>query len=203
MEMAESGTPVGPTAEIDVAAPPSPARDAGEEEQVPQGSGDHARSPAGSPQATGGGLPRVGLKLEAGSSPSQAPWTLARGGSSLSGARRSSAFRLACSALDGLETQLALEEAELGHVRAELERARVRLLETMERCRHGDETSWACCEEALNFAKEVRESAAREAEEVLAPVTAERRAAAENRAAAAADRAAMKAALATREAKII
>ena len=36
-----------------------------------------------------------------------------------------------------------------------------------------------CPEEALRFAKEVRESAAREAEEVLAPVTAERRAAAD------------------------
>ena len=97
-----------------------------------------------------------------------------RGSSSLSGARRSSAFRLARSTLDGLETQLALEEAELGRVRAELERARVRLLETVERCRQGDETSRARREEALNFAKEVRESAAREAEEVLAPVTAER-----------------------------
>ena len=46
-------------------------------------------------------------------------------------------------------------------------------------------------------------SAAREAEEVLAPVTAERRAAVEDRAAAAADRAATEAALVTREAKII
>ena len=123
MEMAESGTPAGPTAEVDAAAPPSPARDTGEEERSPQESGDHARTPAGSPQATGGDSPRVGLELETGSAPSPVPWTLARGGSSLSGATRSSAFRLARSALVGLETQLALEEAELGHVRAELERA--------------------------------------------------------------------------------
>ena len=32
METAESGTPAGPTIEMDAAAPPSPARDAGEEE---------------------------------------------------------------------------------------------------------------------------------------------------------------------------
>ena len=143
METAESGTLAGPTAEIDAAAPPSSARDAAEEEQAPQESGDHARTPAGSPQATGGDSPRAGLELEARSVPSQVPWTLAPGGSSLSGARRSSAFRLARSALDGLETQLALEEAELGRVRVELERARVRLLETVERCRQGDETSRA------------------------------------------------------------
>ena len=143
METAEDGTPAGSAAETDVAAPPSPARDAGEDEQVPQGSGDHARTPAGSPQATGGDSPRAGFELEAGSAPSQAPWTLARGGSSLSGARRSSAFRYARSALDGLEAQLAQEEAELNRVRAELERARVRLLETVERCRQGDEVSRA------------------------------------------------------------
>ena len=47
-------------------------------------------------------------------------------------------------------------------VRAELERARLRLLETVERCRQGDELSHARREEALRFAKEVRESAARE-----------------------------------------
>ena len=58
-------------------------------------------------------------------------------------------------------------------------------------------------EEALRFAKEVRESVAREAEETLAPVIAERRAAAEDRAAAAADCTATEAALTTREAKIV
>ena len=118
-----------------MAAPPSPARDVGKEEQTPQWSGDRARTPAGSPQATGENSPRAGFELEARSVPSQAPWTLARGRSSLRGARRSSAFRLARRALDGLESQLALEEAELGRVHAELERARVRLLETVERCR--------------------------------------------------------------------
>ena len=45
----------------------------------------------------------------------------------MSRARRSSAFSFARSALDGLEAQLALEEAELSSVRTELERARVRL----------------------------------------------------------------------------
>ena len=122
LETAESGTLAGPSVEMDMAAPSSPARDAGEEEQAPQGSGARARTPAGSPQATREGSPRPGFELEAGSAPSQVPWTMARGGSSLSGARRSSAFRLARSALDGLESQLALEEAELGRVRAELER---------------------------------------------------------------------------------
>ena len=102
METAESGTPAGPTIEMDAAAPPSPAREAGEE-QAPQGSGAHTRTPAGSPQATGGDNPRAGLELEAGSAPSQAPWTLAHGGSTLSGARRRSAFRFARSVLDGLE----------------------------------------------------------------------------------------------------
>ena len=114
METVESGTPAVPTAEADVEvvttpagqdadAPHNPARDAREEEPAPQGSGAHARTPARSPQASGGDGPREGLELEAGSASSQAPWTLARGGSSLSGARRSSAFRFARSALDGLE----------------------------------------------------------------------------------------------------
>ena len=40
-----------------------------------------------------------------------------RGGSSLSGVQRSSTFRFAYSALDGLEAQLASEEAELNLVR--------------------------------------------------------------------------------------
>ena len=53
-------------------------------------------------------------------------------------------------------------------------------------------------EEALRFAKEVRET-----EETLAPVQAEHTAAAEDRTAAAADRAATEAAIVTREAKII
>ena len=53
---------------------------------------------------------------------------------------------------------------------AELERARVRLLETVERCRQGDEASRVQSEEARRFAKEVRESAIREAEETLATV---------------------------------
>ena len=74
----------------------------------------------------------------------------------MSGARRSSAFSFACSALDGLEAQLALEEAELNSVRAKLERAWVRLLETMESCRQGDEASRVQREEARRFAKEVR-----------------------------------------------
>ena len=129
--------------------------------------------------------------------------TLARGGSSLSGARRSSAFRFTRNALDGLEAQLALEEAELNRVRVELKRARVRLLETLERCRHGDEASRAQREEAHRFAKKVRESVIHEAEEMQATVQAERSAAVEDRAAAAADHAATEAALTTREARIV
>ena len=100
-------------------------------------------------------------------------------------------------------SQLASEEAELNSVRAELERARAHLLETMERCHHGDEAARAQREEALRFAKEVRERAAREAEETLGPMQAEHTTAANDRAIAAADHAATEAALATREAKII
>ena len=123
--------------------------------------------------------------------------------SSLSRARRSSAFRFTRSALDGLEAQLALEEAELSNVRAELERVRIRLLETVERCPLGDEASRTRREEALRFAKEVRESAVHEAVETLGTVTAERRATADDRVAAAADRASTEAALTTHDARIV
>ena len=135
--------------------------------------------------------------------PHQASWTLVRVGTGLSGAWHSSAFQFACSALDGLEAQLASEEYELNNVRVELERAPVRLLEMVECCRQGDGAAHAQREEAHRFAEEVCKSAAREAEELLAPVQAERSALAEDRAAAAADRAATEAALATREAKIV
>ena len=134
-----------------------------------------------SPLASAGNGPSGGLEIEAGNSaPRQAPWTLACGGTSLSGARRSSAFSFARSALDGLEAQLALEEAELNSVRAELERAWVRLLETVERCCQGDESSCGQSEEARCFAKEVCESAIREAEETLSTVQAERSVVAED-----------------------
>ena len=119
----------------------SPAPEAHEEEAVPQGGDAHISMPARSPHASVGDGPSKGLELEAGSAPPQATWNLARGGSSLSGARRSSAFRFARSALDGLEAQLAQEEAKLNSVRTELERARVRHLETVERSRQGDEAS--------------------------------------------------------------
>ena len=69
-------------------------------------------------------------------------FTLVLGGASLSGVRRSSAFRLAHSALDLLEAQLP-SEAELNRVRAELERARVRLTKTVERRRHNNEAARA------------------------------------------------------------
>ena len=59
----------------DAAAPHSPARDAREEENAPQGSGAHVHTPVRSPQASGGDGLREGLELEAGSVPSQAPWT--------------------------------------------------------------------------------------------------------------------------------
>ena len=157
-----------------------------------------------SPQASTGDGPSGGPGATAGeSTPHHAPWTLVRGGTGLSGARCSSVFRFAHSTLDRLEAQLATEEAELNSVRAELEQARARLLETVERCRHGDEAARAQREEVLRFAKEVRDSAAREAEETLAPVLAERSAAIEDRATAIADRAATEAVLAMREAKII
>ena len=113
----------------------------------------------------------------------------------MSGARQSSALSFARSALDGLEAQLALEEAELNSVCAELGRERVRHLETMEHCRQGDEVSRVQREEARRFAKEVRESAIREAEETLSTVQAECSAAAEDRAAATAVRATTEAVL--------
>ena len=97
-------------------------------------------------------------------------WALVQGGRNWSGTRRSSAFRLAKDALDGLEAQLALEEAELARKYDELEKAWARFFETVERCRHGDEAMQAQREEALHFAKEVRESAVREAQETLEPL---------------------------------
>ena len=113
------------------------------EEEAPQEGNAHDSTPASShvrsPQASAGNGPSEGLETEVGSAPRQAPWTLARGGSSLSGARQSSAFSFARSALDGIEAQLALEEAELNNIHAELERVRDRLLETVERYRQCDE----------------------------------------------------------------
>ena len=88
--------------------------------------------PSGGPGATVGD-----------STPRQAPWTLVPGVTGLSGAQCSSAFQFARNALDMLEAQLASEEAELNNMRAELEQARVRLLETVERCRQGDEAARA------------------------------------------------------------
>ena len=119
-------------------------------------------SPRPSHQAKAEDDPSVGAEASAeGSTPRRSTWTLVLGGTSLSGARRSSAFQLARCTLDGLEVQLALEEAEINRVRDELERARVRLTDTVERCHHHNEAACAPHEEALCFAKEVRESAAR------------------------------------------
>ena len=163
--MVESGTPEEPSAEAEVetttaptgqgsAGQQSPDPEAHGEEEAPRGGGARDSTPARSPQASAGNGPHEGLEIEAGNpAPRHAPWTLARGGSSLSGARRSSAFSFVRSALDGLEAQLALEEAELNSVRVELERAWVWLLETVERCRQGDEASQAEREEARRFAK--------------------------------------------------
>ena len=98
---------------------------------------------------------------------------LVLGGKSWSGARRGSTFRLARGALDGLAAQLALEEAELAREYDELERAWTRFFEVVEQRRHDNEAMLARREEALRFAKEVRESAVREAEETLEPLQAE------------------------------
>ena len=114
LETAESGNPAGSPAEAGAAAPPSPPRDVVEEDGAPQANDVRACTPARSPQAAGGDSPMGGFELEAGSAPPRTPWTLVRGESSLSGARRSSAFSFARSALDGLEAQLVQEEAAPG-----------------------------------------------------------------------------------------
>ena len=151
--------------------------------------------PRKSTQASAGDGPSDGPGTDTGDSTScQAPWVLVHGGTSLSSARRSSAFRFARNALDGREAHLGTEEAELNLMRAELERARERLVETVE-----------CCGSVLSrrFAREVHQSAILEAEETMASVQAECSTAAEDHAAAVADRAATEAALATREVKIV
>ena len=68
---------------------------------------------------------------------------LVLGGRSWSGARRSSVFRLARGALDGLEAQLALEEAELAREYDELEKAWTRFFEIVEHRRHDNEAMQA------------------------------------------------------------
>jgi len=134
-----------------------------------------------------------------------------------SSARRGAAFRLARDSLDGLEAHLALEEAALAQKYEDLAQAQALFHETVERRRQSDQAMQAQREEALRFAKEVREGAVREAEELLEPLQAERQAAAEDltaamaeRQAAALERVAVEATLASRseelaalEAKII
>ena len=117
-ETVESGTLEEPSAEMGVekatiptgqgtAELQGPAPEARKEEATPQGGDAHISTPTRSPQASAGNGPSGSLELEVGSAPPQATWTLARGGSSLSGARRSSTFSFTHSALDGLEAQLA------------------------------------------------------------------------------------------------
>ena len=122
------------------------------------------------------------------SAPRGGSWALVLGGRDWSGVRRSSAFSLARGALDGLEAQLALEEAALAREYDELERAWTSFFEVVEQRRHDNEAMQAQREEVLRFAKEVRESAVREAQETLEPLQAERQAAADDREAAVAER---------------
>ena len=93
LETAENRNLAGSSAEAGAAAPPSPPRVVAEEDGAPQASGDRAHTAASSPRAAGGDSPRGGFELEAGSAPSWTPWTLVRGESSLSGARRRSEER--------------------------------------------------------------------------------------------------------------
>ena len=106
-ETAESGTSEEPSAEMDVEAATipagqgaaellGPAPDAREGEVALQGGDGHISTPTRSPQASAGNGPSEGLEPEAGSAPPQAAWTLARGGSSLSGARWNSVIRPFC-----------------------------------------------------------------------------------------------------------
>ena len=136
-----------------------PSPEAREEEPLQGGSvGGHepAEGPRRSPQATAEDGPSVGP--EAGvkdSTPRRSTWILVLGIASLSGTHRSSAFQRARSALDGLEAQLASEEPELNKVRAETCASWRRWSATATTTQPG-----AQHEEALCFAKEVRQSAA-------------------------------------------
>ena len=85
-------------------------------------------------------------------------------------ASRQAAIRLARGALDGLAAQLALEEAELDRRYDALAADWARFFEAKQRCGPEDVALQAQREEALRLAKEIRESAEREAQETLGPV---------------------------------
>ena len=100
--------------------------------------------------------------------------------------------------LEGLEAHLAQEDGELARQRDELAEAWAAFHAAVETRRRSDQALQAEREEALRFAEEVREGAMRDAEELLQPLKAERRAAAEDLAAARAEREAVEHSLAVK-----
>ena len=121
---------------------------------------------------------------------------LVLGGWDWSKGHREVAFRVVRESLEGLEAQLALEDAQLTQQRDELAGAWTRFHAAVEARRQEDLALQAAREEAVRFAKEVREGAIRDADELLAPLQDERNAAADLLAEVKAEREAMEGSLA-------
>jgi hypothetical protein len=171
--------------------PPSPAPEAHEEVIMESNDAQPPPPPQG-PRADPGpstvlSTPEAGSRA-GGAAPPEGSWALVLSDRSQGSASRQAAFHLARGALEGLATQLALEEAKLCRSYDALAADWARFFEAKERCRPEDEGLQARRDEALRIAKEIRDNAEREALEALAPVQAERKAAAEDREAAAAER---------------
>jgi hypothetical protein len=171
--------------------PPSPAREAHEEVIMENNDAQPPPPPQG-PRADPGpstvlSTPEAGAGADD-AAPPAGSWALVVSDRSQGSASRQAAFRRARDALEGLATQLALEEAELCRRYDALAADWARFFEIRGRCRQEDEELQARRDEALRSAQEIRDNAEREALEALAPAQAERKAAAEDREAAAAER---------------
>ena len=175
-----------------VARPPSPAPEAHEEVVVENNDAQDGGGPLLWPRADPGpstvlSAPEAGAGVED-AAPREGSWALVLSDRSRSSACRQAALRLVRGTLDGLETQLALEEAELGRRYDALAADWARFFEVRRRSGLDDRALQAQRDEATRQAQEIRENAEREAQEALAPVQAERKAAAEDREAAVAER---------------
>ena len=193
----------------------SPAPEAHDE--VPLEGGDTGARSAGaeekhsppSPRARDAAGPRAEapfFKLDAGagtSAPRGASQDLALSVWDWSRGCRGVAFRLVRESLDGLETHLALEDAEIARRQGELAEAWAAFHAAVEVRRQSDLALQAEREEALRFSKEVREGAVRDAEEILEPLQAERQAAADDLAAARAEREAVESSLADKHRELV
>ena len=133
----------------------------------------------GGPQASPQALPEVGRSgLDAGAGPSTSQELVLRGWDWRAG-RREVAFGLVRESLEGLEAHLALGDIQLVRQQEELARSWASYHAAVEARRLKGLALQAAREEAIRFAKEVREGAIRDADELLAPLQAERDAAAE------------------------